>query len=57
MDKIKKEAKSAAIAVPLKYSFDPAKNGDDSYKYRVITNWWREHNKKGQLVYPGLDAS
>jgi hypothetical protein len=53
--KIKKLSKMAAIAIPLKYSLDSAKNGADCFKYGVITNWWRERNKEGQLVYPGID--
>jgi hypothetical protein len=57
MAKIKKLSKMAAIAIPLKYSLDPAKNGADCFKYGVITNWWRECNKEGHFVYPGLDPS
>jgi hypothetical protein len=57
MVKIQNVAKFAAIAIPLKYSLDPAKNRDDCFKYTVITNWWRERNKEGLFVYPGLDPS
>jgi hypothetical protein len=48
-------AKMAAVAIPLRYIVGPGKN--QSNKYCIITNWWKERNKDGRYEHPGLDDS
>ena len=48
-------AKFAAVAIPLWYVI--GKDKPDSYKYCVITNWWKERMSDGSYRLPTLDAS
>ena len=45
-------AKSATVAIPLRYTF--GNNHQDSLKYCVLTNWWRERNRDGKYLLPTL---
>lgn len=49
---ITKLAKMATVAIPLHYTL--GRDHDHSYKYCVITNWWRERNREGRYVFPSL---
>ena len=52
VEKIKKLAKMSSMAIPLRYTHGDHNN--DSFKYCVITNWWRERNRRGYYVLPSL---
>jgi hypothetical protein len=52
VEKIKKLAKMSSVAIPLRYTHTD--HHDDSFKYCVITNWWRERNAKGHYLLPGI---
>jgi hypothetical protein len=47
-----KLARSATVAIPLKYTFGGTH--EHALKYCVITNWWRERNHLDRYVLPSL---
>jgi hypothetical protein len=52
---IQSAAKMAAMAIPLWYIIGEGK--EDSNKYCVITNWWKERTNTGSYALPTLDPS
>ena len=48
-------AQLSALAIPLWYAI--GKNHPDSFKYCVITNWWKNRMRDGSYQLPTLDAS
>lgn len=47
-----KLARSATVAIPLKYTFGVSH--EHALKYCVITNWWRERNHLDRYALPSL---
>jgi hypothetical protein len=47
-----KLARSATVAIPLKYTFGDTH--EHALKYCVITNWWRERNHLDRYALPSL---
>lgn len=45
-------AKSATIAIPLRYTLGDT--NENSMKYCVLTNWWKERNQNGKYQLPTL---
>ena len=52
---IQADAKLAAVAIPLWYMI--GKEHPNSYKYCVITNWWKYRMSDGWYRLPGLDEN
>ena len=52
---LKKAAKMAAVAIPLKYCV--SESHPCRHKYCVLTNWWKERVQNGTYVFPRLDYS
>ena len=52
---IQSAAKLSAVALPLWYLI--GKNHPDSFKYCVITNWWKHRMSDGWYRLPSVDAS
>lgn len=48
-------AKMSTVAIPMCYGI--GSSHPDSFKFCVITNWWKERQKDGRYAQPGLDAS
>ena len=52
---IQQEAKMSAIAIPLWYVIGGGH--ENSNKFCVLTNWWKERSHNGSYVLPTLDPS
>ena len=48
-------AKMSTVAIPMLYGI--GRNKEDSNKYSVITNWWKERKANGRYNMPDLDPS
>ena len=54
-DNVQKSAESSAVALPLRYAIGD--NHQNSNKYYVTTNWWKERTCDGTYRLPTLDSS
>ena len=52
---IQELAKMSTVAIPMLYGI--GQNKEDSNKYAVITNWWKERKANGRYSMPDLDPS
>lgn len=52
---IQSMAKMSTVAIPMFYGI--GHGSPDSYKYCVITNWWKERQPDGLYTLPGLDPT
>ena len=60
LDSIKQLTKMSVVLIPFKYAIKNWDDADDSFVpfyncYCAITNYWKERNKHGKYVLPGLD--
>ena len=55
LEEMKTHALHSAVAIPLWYIIGKGK--ENSEKYCVITNWWKERSRNGVYSAPRLDFS